>query len=152
MTPVTANSVADFFLCFCREHGDVVTHLKLQKLLYYAQAWHLALKKKPLFDEPIEAWVHGPVVRSVYRRFRECHGDPISLKSAKPELGPAVEKHLTEVFSAYGRYSAWDLERMTHQEEPWQKARKGLNPDEEGKSEIARQHMTDFYRALAASK
>ena len=49
MADYSANQVADYFLTFCREHGDYLTNLKLQKLVYYAQAWHLALKKKPLF-------------------------------------------------------------------------------------------------------
>ena len=55
----SANQVAQNIIGFSHEHGDPISNLKLQKLLYYAQAWYLALYDVPLFDDPIEAWVHG---------------------------------------------------------------------------------------------
>ena len=61
MAEVSARQVAQFMISFSHEHGDPISNLKLQKLLYYAQAWFLALQDKPLFDERIEAWAHGPV-------------------------------------------------------------------------------------------
>jgi len=149
MGVTTANNVADYFLDFCHQHGDVLTNLKLQKLVYYAQAWHVALKNKALFDERIEAWVHGPVVPPLYRRFKAYGWQPIAHKPQVPALAPDTEKHLVEVFSVYGQYTAWDLERMTHQEEPWKVARQGLEPDEEGHHEISQETMRHFYRKLA---
>jgi uncharacterized phage-associated protein len=149
MSVTTANHVADYFLAFCHQHGDVLTNLKLQKLVYYAQAWHLALKDKSLFDDRIEAWVHGPVVPSLYRRFKKYGWEPIALQPHAPAFTNGTEKHLVEVFSVYGRFTAWDLERMTHQEKPWRVARRGLESDEEGHNEIAPQLMRDFYRELA---
>jgi uncharacterized phage-associated protein len=116
MKSVTANQVADFFLCFAQEHGDVLSPLKLQKLIYYAQAWHLALKSSPLFEERIEAWIHGPVVRSVYSRFKNYRWKAIDKKINYPDISQRIASFLEEVSSVYGRYSAWDLERMTHQE------------------------------------
>ena len=148
----TADEVADYFLHFCRQHGDVLTNLKLQKLVYYAQAWHLALKQKPLFPESIEAWVHGPVVPPLYGRFKQFGWNPITLEPDCPNFTNGTGKHLEEVFSVYGHYSAWDLERMTHQEDPWREARKGLSPDEEGHQVIAHADMRDFYRKLAKTK
>ena len=55
-------SLANFLLVTCRESGEVLTNLKLQKLMYYSQAWHLALRDIPLFNEDFQAWVHGPVL------------------------------------------------------------------------------------------
>ena len=55
---VDAQEVADFFIKFSNEHGDNLTNLKLQKLLYFAQAWYLVFYKRPLFDNEIQAWVH----------------------------------------------------------------------------------------------
>lgn len=150
MAPCSANDVADFFLNFVHEHGDVLTNLKLQKLVYYAQAWHLALKNKPLFNDEIQAWAHGPVVPSLYQRFKKHRWDAIPTQPRIPVLSKPISDHLLEVFSVYGKFSAWDLERMTHQEEPWKKARKGLAPDEEGKHPISHQDMQDFYAKLAA--
>jgi uncharacterized phage-associated protein len=148
----TANAVANYFLDFCRRHGDVITNLKLQKLVYYAQAWHLALKGKPLFPEHIEAWVHGPVVPPLYGNFKRFGWTAITLEPTCPAFTNGTAKHLEEVFSVYGHYSAWDLERMTHQETPWQNARKGLAPDAEGHNIISHDDMRDFYRELATKK
>ena len=152
MGVTTANHVADYFLAFCHEHGDVLTNLKLQKVVYYAQAWHIALKTKPLFDDRIEAWVHGPVVPALYRRFKRFGWEPITLQPRVPAFTNGTEKHLVEVFSAYGQFSAWDLERMTHDEAPWRNARRGLQADDEGHSEITLADMRDFYGKRAQQK
>jgi uncharacterized phage-associated protein len=152
MGQYTANQAADYFLSFCRKHGDYLTNLKLQKLVYYAQAWHLALKNKPLFIERIEAWAHGPVVPPLYGRFKKYGWSPISVEPACPTFSNGTGKFLEEVFSVYGHYSAWDLERMTHQEEPWRNARKGLSPDDEGHNVITHNDMRDFYRKLSGDR
>lgn len=151
MDEASANEVADYFLNFCREHGDVLTNLKLQKLVFYAQAWYLALHGKPLFADPIEAWVHGPVIPSVYRRFKQFGWLPITENSKSSSLDHSITNHLDEVFSEYGKFSAWDLERMTHQEEPWLKARKGVAVDEEGHNTISLEDMCGFYKKLVAA-
>ena len=49
---------------------DSMSHKKLQKLCYYAQAWYVTIKNKPLFEDDIEAWVHGPVVPSLYSQYK----------------------------------------------------------------------------------
>lgn len=144
----TPDNVADFFLWFAREHGDCLTNLKLQKLLYYAQAWHLALYGRPLFEGHFEAWVHGPVNRRIYGRFKKYRFAPISEDVSKPDFEPSVERHLVKCFSVFGKFSAWDLERMTHAEMPWIKARGGLLPEEDGTGRIAESDMRKFYSSL----
>ncbi len=68
---LSPNDVANWFLCnIDREAGDSITHLKLQKLLYYAQAWSLVLKGKSLFEEDFEAWAHGPVLPSIFEQYK----------------------------------------------------------------------------------
>ena len=64
-------SVANYLLSYAKKRNSSVDNLKLQKLLYYAQAWHLVFRGKPLFRERIEAWVHGPVVPLIYREYRK---------------------------------------------------------------------------------
>ena len=82
-----ANKIADYILFKTQNTGDFLTNLKLQKLLYYAQAWYLANYQKPLFDEPIEAWVHGPVVVQVYNEFRDYGCDRIGkMIDEEPDL------------------------------------------------------------------
>jgi len=147
--PLTANQVADYLLWFGAEHGDPLSNLKLQKLVYYAQAWHLALFKKPLFSERLEAWVHGPVEPKLYRRFKAYGFGLVPPPNKKPALPARIENHLKEVFSVYGRYSAWDLERMTHAETPWVKARGGIAEDEPCTVPISHSEMQRFYQAMA---
>lgn len=145
----SAGEVADFLLWFGAEHGDPLTNLKLQKLVYYSQAWHLARIGAPLFPEKLEAWVHGPVEPKLHRRLKPFGFSPVPPPARKPALTDNIESHLREVFSVYGRYSAWDLERMTHAEEPWITARAGKEPDEPSNATIAHAKMAQFYRKLA---
>lgn len=152
MADYTANQVADYFLSFCKEHGDCLTNLKLQKLVYYAQAWHLALHNKPLFDEKIEAWVHGPVIKSVYNRFKIGGSSPITKDFKKPTIDAKTTLFLDKIFSVFGSFSAWDLEQMTHMESPWISARAGLPIDEPCNNVISIDEMKAFYRKLAKSK
>ena len=68
----TANNIADYLLFFAHEHGDQITPLKLQKLVFYADAWYMALNNdRELIPNQFEAWVHGPVVRELYNRFSD---------------------------------------------------------------------------------
>lgn len=72
MSKYTANDIANWFLVTIdREAGETLSHLKLQKLVYYAQVWSLALFDKPLFDEDFEAWTYGPALPSLYQRFKD---------------------------------------------------------------------------------
>lgn len=149
MAVTTANQVANYILTFSQESGDCFTNLKLQKLLYYAQAWYLALYDEPLFDDEIEAWVHGPVVRSVYNEFKKFEAQPISIKVSKSNLPAKVQKHLQEILKVFGGYSSYQLELMTHREAPWINARKGLAMDESCKNPISLTDMKKFYRKLS---
>lgn len=70
-TVYKSREIADYIILYFQEHGEPLTNLKLQKLLYYAKGWYLALYDKPLFNDKIEAWVHGPVVPSIYHAFKQ---------------------------------------------------------------------------------
>lgn len=110
-----------------KEEIELITNLKLQKLLYYAQGVHLAIFDKPLFEENIVAWDHGPVVKEVYEKYATlADGSPrkalgIEYKNnldlsqfSKDELGV-----LDSVYEEFAQYSAWKLRNMTHEERPW---------------------------------
>jgi uncharacterized phage-associated protein len=147
MPAVSIHAVADYFIRFFHEVGDPITNLKLQKLVYYAQAWHLALEGERLMPAQFEAWVHGPACVPLYQRFQHYSWNPIDESVEKPDLPDAVEKHLREVMEVYGGMSAWDLERLTHAEEPWRIARGDLAADEPSTAVISDEEMKRFYAA-----
>lgn len=103
------------------DEGDLISNLKLQKLLYYAQGFALAILGRPLFDESIKAWEHGPVVPDVWHAFKEFGSSPIP-PSDDIDMGEMSNEEislLNEVFNVYGQFSAWKLRNMTHEEPPW---------------------------------
>lgn len=128
-----------------RDSGDAITHLKLQKLVYYAQAWHLAHYSRELFSEDMEAWTHGPVTPSVWRVFRDYRWDAIPAQSKFAGLDAEKGGFLENVFSVYGSYSAKELEKMTHDEEPWSKTRGNLPLEIKCTRPIDKVLMRDFY-------
>lgn len=143
---LSIDAVADRLICTAREVGDPISNLKLQKLAYYAQAWHLALHDTPLVDEPFQAWVHGPVCPKLYERFKGNSWRPLEGEINPPTLDDHHEQFLTEVWNAYGDFTAGALERMTHAEDPWLVARSGLAPDAPSTTEISRELMKTYYR------
>ena len=92
------------------EGGDRLSLLKLLKLMYYAEGTFLAYDKGSLFDEPFYAWVHGPIVYSVWR-----DSEKSEFKKISKEDGELLEN----VFQTFGTYSAWGLRNLTHGEKPW---------------------------------
>ncbi len=154
MAESTAQQIADAIILFCNKHGDLITNLRLQKLLYYCQAWYLALpdSDRPLFDDRIEAWIHGPAQPATYGRFKEFgHGQIVS-DPATPLLKLHVAKHIENVMDAYGPFSAFQLERLTHTEWPWLEARGGLAPDEPSNNIIQHETMKQYYRERLAKQ
>ena len=142
MAEITASNLSKHLIAHC----SGISNLKLQKLLYYSQAWMLAIYGKPLFDDRIEAWVHGPVVPSVFRKYRDFKWSPLTTE-VKVEVSPLVSKHVDEVLKAYGHLQASALERLTHSEDPWKEARAGLAPDMSSTKEITQASMEKYYSA-----
>ncbi len=118
-----ATNIAGYFLGTCdQEAGDNVTHLKLQKLLYYAQGFHLAMNEgECLFDEPILAWDHGPVVESIWHQFKGFGYNAIDPPTTftRDDYPPELQELLDAVNTTYGQFTAKRLESMTHDEPPW---------------------------------
>lgn len=120
---LTCQDIADYFITRVDEETDeLISNLKLQKLVYYAQGFHLAMYDRPLFREPIRAWFHGPVVPELYHKYKQYGANGIP----RPEDGidlSKYEKHvcelLDEVHEVYGQFSAWKLRDLTHAEPPW---------------------------------
>lgn len=145
-----ARQVADYFLCLVdRDAGDTISNLKLQKLVYYAQAWSLALRGAPAFGDRVEAWVHGPVIRGLYEAFEEYNALAIPLPvTGWPILEREEAELLMDVWGRYGDLSARQLEHLVHREAPWVDARLDLHGGEHGHREITPDSMQRHYGSL----
>lgn len=151
MAEISINQTADYFLRKSHEVGECLTNLKLQKLVYYAQAWYLAIYDKELFDAEFEAWIHGPVNRDLYFRFKKYLWQPITEDIEIPKLSKLIKEYLDEVFDVFGGISAYELERMTHNETPWIEARNGIPHDRKCSTPISQKTMKEFYKNLSTN-
>lgn len=117
-----ALNIAKYFIKLASpEEEDFITNLKLQKLLYYAQGFHLALYAKPLFNEQIKAWQHGPVVTEIYSNYKRYRTNilPQPDDFEMEQYDSETRELLDEIYEVYGQYTAPTLMRFTHKEPPW---------------------------------
>jgi uncharacterized phage-associated protein len=144
-------SVFDVAKYILSRKGSVSTW-KLQKLVYYSQAWSLVWDEKPLFNEEIYAWANGPVCKELY----DYHRGLFSLsentfgKGSISKLTKSQKDTIDAVLKSYGKYTGQQLSNLTHSEEPWRAARKGLEVGERGHNKIELDCIAEFYSALYA--
>ena len=144
---LTCHDIAQYFIWLAHETGSFISNLKLQKLVYYAQAWYLAIYGEQLFEEDFEAWIHGPVIPQLYDRYKHYQWKPIEEEVKQPNFSEEVGEFLEEVVEVYFSIDAYDLERMTHLEDPWIKARGNLAQDEPSKEIITKESMKNYFGA-----
>ncbi|MCA9468837.1 MAG: DUF4065 domain-containing protein [Nitrospira sp.] len=141
------HDVASYIL---KKHSPL-TAMKLQKLVYYCQAWALVWDEKPLFRERIEAWANGPVVPELYE-VHKGHFQVRSLpKGSTRNLTKDEKETIDAVIAVYGGKSSQWLSDLTHQEAPWKEARVGLSPGTRSNKEIKRSAMAEYYESLPSS-
>lgn len=140
----SAKDIAKYFLTLSDPKiGELISNLKLQKLCYYAQGFHLAIHGTKLFPEQIEAWTHGPVIPELYQAYKKYEDGAIP----PPDhfnisiYDKNTQELLDEVYSVYGQYSAWKLRNMTHEEPPWIEAKESRKP-------ISVSSMKDYFKTL----
>lgn len=128
-----AGAIANYMLDRGADAGLVITHLKLQKLVYYAYGWGSAILDADFFAEDIEAWPHGPVVPALWHEFKGYRANPITGRSIRYDPNTdavsiyaldkrvrASKRVLADVWDAYGRMSASQLRNLTHSPgSPW---------------------------------
>lgn len=143
---VAAADVADYIL----EKLGSMTAMKLQKLVYYSQAWHAVWEEEALFPERIEAWAYGPVVPALYRRHRgQFRVDPGVFHGAPEKLSDEQQESINRVLDFYGDKDPQWLSDLTHSEGPWKKVRQGMPFDERGSVEITLASMAEYYGSLS---
>lgn len=119
--------------------------LKLQKLLYFAQGFSYAFYDKELFNDDFEAWVHGPVIPSIYHEYKSYEYNPIDLNYNLKEFNKDVIYLLEYVKRNYAKYDGKYLEEITHKEEPWLLSRTGLDPDERSDKTIPKSNIAAYF-------
>lgn len=125
---------------------EQMTNAKLQKLCYYAKAWHLALYDENLIDEPFEAWVHGPVSPVLYDKYKDYDWDKIAEIVDKSDVPADLLKYVEQIYDAYGHLDGDDLEVVSHRELPWMEARKDKRAWESCDTIISEDTMKSFYK------
>jgi uncharacterized phage-associated protein len=148
-----AKDIASFLLQLSagEDEPDPLTHLRLQKLMYYVQAWSLALRNKPAFTGRIEAWAHGPVVKDLYALLANFGNQPLPPDAVKnaSQLSKEDAEFVVSVWDAYKQFSATALRQMTHSEFPWIQARGTCGPADRCDTEIAHTDMRAHFRKQA---
>jgi len=130
------------------KHAGSMTAMKLEKLVYYSQAWSLVWDEAPIFEDRIEAWANGPVApvlydwhRGLYQLISCSRGNPDALTGSQQETVDAI-------IDSYADKSSQWLSDLTHSEDPWRDARAGLAPGQRGNREISHSSMAEYYGSL----
>jgi len=144
----TVHDVAAYIL---KKHGRM-SAMKLQKLVYYCQAWSLVWDDRPLFKERIKAWANGPVVPALYELHRGKFDVSKWPSGDIKRLDDTARETIDIVINCYAKHSAQWLSDLTHSEEPWKNARLGLADGERGDSVIANAALMDYYANLEADE
>jgi uncharacterized phage-associated protein len=145
----SAGEIARYFLAVQDEEaGELISNLKLQKLIYYAQGFHLALFDRPLFSERIKAWKNGPVVPAVWHEYKDFSWGAIPRPATFDvnRYSEETRELLDEVNAVYGQYSATKLRDLTHDEPPWRDAWDRVQRGES--DEIKHDAMREYFRTL----
>lgn len=122
-----AENVANYLVFLASQENqekerEGITNLKLQKILYFAQAYYLAKLGKPLFNEELKAWEYGPVVREVYNKFKQNKNKPITIEKDKSTIKEEDKDLLKKIWNTFGAYSASRLVEIVHNHAPWKEA------------------------------
>lgn len=143
-TSISAKDVAAYIMSKCKP----MTAMKLQKLVYYSQAWSLVWDEKPLFTEEIEAWANGPIVPDLY----QLHKGMFELSSwsygSVDKLGKKEIETIDAVLKFYGDKTGQYLSELTHNESPWKLARTGLIAGQRSNVVITHSAMHEYYGSL----
>jgi uncharacterized phage-associated protein len=157
----TPQHIANYFLDRAEEDSLTIDPLKLIKLVYIGYGWVLALTSERLFEEPIEAWKHGPVVPSIYHEFKHYRSKPIQEPSGAfdmetmdysipklPNDDATTLLILEKVWAAYRPFSGWSLRNKTHQPgTPWSRTYDG-NMSKPIPDELIKTHFHEKIREI----
>lgn len=146
MKKVSAFDVANYI----NEKLGKLTAMKLQKLVYYSQAWSLVWDEDVLFEEEIQAWANGPVVPLLYQAHKGKYQIPPSgfKNGNSSNLTEEQKETVDKIIKFYGKYNSQQLSDLTHMEAPWKDARKEMVDGERGSEVISLEKMSEYYSSI----
>jgi uncharacterized phage-associated protein len=167
--PYDPRAIANYFLKVAAEHDQSLDPMKLQKLVYFANGWHLAIKDMPLINEQVEAWPYGPVIPSLYRAFRKFGNLPVTAPAVRrdsafeivgvPDLGDVPDQaeftraFLNRIWDIYGGYTSIQLSNETHLVgSPWHDVLTEYHGAIPKRTDIPAGLMKRYFRTLARSR
>ncbi|MFA8299148.1 MAG: Panacea domain-containing protein [Hyphomicrobiales bacterium] len=156
-----AKELSKYIIAKSDNFGDLITNKKLQKLLYYIEAWFL-VHIDSIIDEDFEAWIHGPVIPNVYHKYKEFGYSPIKIKYQNNEDSSGFIKEFEQlnelddsaielinlVLTKYGELSSQQLELLSHSEDPWKLSRGEYTPFDHCNEVISKDQMKIYYSSL----
>ena len=142
-----ARAVANRLIRLSHSNGKTLTHLQVQKLVYFCHAWMLAIFDKPMINQPVEAWQFGPAIGELQESLRQYGKNPvreIPVKRQK-EYTNEEERIIRDVFDKYGGLSGYQLSMMAHQEgSPWETTVLTIGE----KERISNELIKDYHRKI----
>ena len=163
-----AAAIANEFLRLADENGEFLTQMQVQKLVYFAHGWNLALTGEPLVKERLAAWDYGPVVKSLWKAFSDFGSGPITTRAQIPDweghqfrqwLTPSINDGdyeetntytralVRKIWAQYGHLKAFELSELTHiPNSPWQRARG------EGREFLRDADIEDYFNGLKSGE
>ncbi len=144
MPDLSIQDVANWFLA-----KESMTHKKLQKMCYYAVAWGYALTNdKIVKDDEFQAWVHGPVSKTLYTKYKDNGWNLLPKFEGELTVPDNVNELLESVWVTYGDKDGNELEALSHIEQPWMKAREGIDESQRSESPIDPEDMKSYYLSI----
>ena len=147
----TALAVADRFIRLARKNETPITPMQVQKLAYFAHGWNLGLGFGPLFQDAVESWQYGPVIRSIYHALKSYGGEPVTepILAEEEEFTQLEDTLISMIYQRYGELEGVRLSQMTHAEgSPWQQTYL-----QDKRSTIIHNHIIrDYYAELIRMK
>lgn len=129
-----------------------MSNKKLQKICYYVYSWYLAVYAERIADIQFEAWVHGPVSREIYNMYKEYGWENIPCYRGFIPVNADTIDFARTVWGIYGKYSADQLEEMSHRECPWKKAREGYGRYESSDNPLKDKDIYYFFHSKYVEK
>lgn len=146
--------LSDYIIMKCNKDGKEITNKKLQKMMFYCQAYHIAKYRKNLIDNEFEAWVHGAVLPELYNEYSD-HGYNAINKFNNQEynkirevFGEYLCRFLDKIIDKFSSFTGNQLEKLNHSESPWQEARKGYAPEQICNEIITKDSIYYYYSNL----